>query len=267
MSYKWNLLLRSQGIEISLWHNFKLYMVSSFAGLVLPSTVGADLVRTYQLAAKHFDSAAVLASIVLERFLGFLAVSAFTLGAAIAAIVWLPVLRTLAISAALITLGGGVLLVVIFKLFPTRRIKTVVPRLLGDRLTSVVKRIFAAFEVYRMQRRVLVWFFILSVVETLVPVVAAVVLGGLLGIELTLTTYLLVVPFILLLMRIPITLNGIGVVEGAYVFMFGMMGVAHEKAFSLGLTMDVLGILLSLAGGAVLLIDLVEEAHARVRRV
>lgn len=85
MSYKWRLLLVSQGYQAGHGEALKAYYLATFAGCFLPSTLGADAVRVGLFARPERPSQAVAASIFLERALGFVA-------AALAAVVGLVLL-------------------------------------------------------------------------------------------------------------------------------------------------------------------------------
>jgi uncharacterized protein (TIRG00374 family) len=52
---KWHILLRSQGFQVSMWRLYALYMVGKFFNNFLPSNVGGDVVRGYELG-KSIDS-------------------------------------------------------------------------------------------------------------------------------------------------------------------------------------------------------------------
>ena len=56
-----------------------------------------------------------------------------------------------------------------------------------------------------------------------------------LGLHLPLSMFLLIVPISGVLASLPVTLNGLGLRETAYLFLFGMAGVGRDDAIALGL--------------------------------
>ena len=62
---------------------------------------------------------------------------------------------------------------------------------------------------------------------------------------------------------LPIAVNGMGVVEGVYVLVLASYGVAASTSFSLALAVRLLGLLISLSGGALLLGRPALEAEVR----
>jgi hypothetical protein len=73
MSYKWGLLLAIRGYSISLVQKLMIYCSAMMWGLALPSTVGADGIRV--MLARRFGVRVddTLATILVERGIGFIA--------------------------------------------------------------------------------------------------------------------------------------------------------------------------------------------------
>jgi len=57
------------------------------------------------------------------------------------------------------------------------------------------------------------------------------------------------VPVILLVMLLPVTFNGIGTSQAAFVWFFGRVGVASPAAFALSVLFVALGVVGNLPGG------------------
>jgi glycosyltransferase 2 family protein len=61
--------------------------------------------------------------------------------------------------------------------------------------------------------------------------------------------YLVYIPLILLVMLLPVTFNGIGTSQAAFVWSFGQAGVDAGSAFALSILFVALGIVGNLPGG------------------
>jgi len=85
-------------------------------------------------------------------------------------------------------------------------------------------------------------------VQTL-RIVQAYFLGRGLGMTAPLVTYFAFVPVILLVMLLPVTFNGIGTSQAAFVWFFARVGVAAPAAFALSVLFVALGIVGNLPGG------------------
>ena len=78
---------------------------------------------------------------------------------------------------------------------------------------------------------------------------AVALLGAGIGIKLPLPFYFVSLPLVILITLIPISFNGIGVREGAFIYFFGLKGVGAEPALGLGLLFFSVQVALSLIGG------------------
>ena len=74
-------------------------------------------------------------------------------------------------------------------------------------------------------------------------------LGMALGITAGLAIYFLAIPVILLIMLLPITINGLGTSQAAFLWLFGAAGTARPAAFALSVLFVALGIVGNLPGG------------------
>jgi hypothetical protein len=80
-------------------------------------------------------------------------------------------------------------------------------------------------------------------------VLQAWLLGLGLGVTAPLAAYFVCIPLILLVMLLPISMNGIGTSQAAFVWCFGSLGVAPADAFALSILFVALGIVGNLPGG------------------
>ncbi|MCK4275443.1 MAG: flippase-like domain-containing protein, partial [Phycisphaerae bacterium] len=70
VSMRWWFLLRIQGIHIRRWEAVRLTFLGYFFSLVVPGTVGGDVVKAYYAARHTHKKAAALVSIFVDRVLG-----------------------------------------------------------------------------------------------------------------------------------------------------------------------------------------------------
>jgi uncharacterized protein (TIRG00374 family) len=242
MSAKWRLLLKARGYEAGSWEALKAYYLATFAGSILPSTLGADAMRIGSFSRPGRPSEAVAASIFMERTLGFVA-------AAVAALMALVLLAR--VSPELppelfwVALGLAAAGVAALACSLTAAVARLGGRLEGrGRLLGWLARFAAAYGRYRDHKAVLAWFLLLSLLEQGAPVVCNWLSARALGIELSLVESAAVTPVAILLARLPVSVSSFGMVEGLYVAFFGLVGVAATSAFLLGLALN-LGSLIS----------------------
>jgi uncharacterized membrane protein YbhN (UPF0104 family) len=88
-----------------------------------------------------------------------------------------------------------------------------------------------------------------SIAVQLLRISQAWMLGLALGLHPGFVAYLLYIPVILLVMLLPISINGIGTSQAAFVWLFAESGVAAPDAFALSVLFVALGVVGNLPGG------------------
>jgi len=236
MSYKWRLLLVSQGFQAGHGEALKAYYLATFAGCFLPSTLGADAVRVGLFARPGRPSEAVAASIFLERALGFVA-------AALAAIIGLVLLAgiTSELPPEFFWLSFGFLAVAClavalsFSAWAGRLHASAEARWRQkSRVLAWLLDFVAAYHQYRRHRGVLLWFLFLSFLEQGAPIIFNWLTARALNLELSLLQAAAVTPVVFFLARLPVSFSSFGVLEGLYVAFFRLVGITATSAFVVG---------------------------------
>jgi glycosyltransferase 2 family protein len=97
-------------------------------------------------------------------------------------------------------------------------------------------------------------------------IVQAYFLGAGLGIALPIAMYFAFVPLILLVMLLPVTFNGIGTSQAAFVWFFGRAGIPAPLAFALSVLFVALGVVGNLPGGLLYALGRTKPAASREPR-
>jgi len=249
MAYKWGLLLWKNGVTIGLWPLVKAYCYSAFAGTVLPASVGSDVVRFLTVAREPIEQRILVASMVVEKLLAFLAIAAM----AATGIVLLYALSNAHDKAAVLLEGvvwfaafamGGMLGVWLI-LSRVKSIGSWVPRFASPLLPKLLS-VVDALITFAGQRRLLLVFFALSLLEQLVAVAGVYVVAKSMAIPISVLHTFCIVSIALLLARIPITISGLGVQEGIYVALFALVGLSAEQGLALSIGARIMDIVLPL---------------------
>lgn len=231
----------------------RVFFVSSFVSNFIPS-VASDLYRAYALSRYNVHLAESTASVLMDRALGVLSVAivaamALPFARDVAArgelTIWLVLLFALcAIAAAVIfseraadTLRAAAALI------PLRVLQRVTAA-----LTEAVRR-------YAAHHQELTRVAVMSVVVQVIRVVQAWCLGRALGLDVPLPLYFAFIPIIVLIMQLPITVNGIGTTQAAFAWLFVRQGAPAGPVFALSVLFLVLGILGTLPGGVLYALD------------
>ncbi|WP_375515669.1 lysylphosphatidylglycerol synthase transmembrane domain-containing protein [uncultured Nostoc sp.] len=252
--WRWLVVLHSTGHSVPMISLLSSYFAGMFLNIFLPGSFGGDAYRVYRLTKETKDSEAALVSVFLERFTGLFALSAL-------AILGLPpAVRVvgrwdiiLLFFGCVISLVGGVLLIVSPQL-----LKVAEPWLQKLHLQNLGVR-FAKIQMllrqFAQHRQSLGLSICLSFLLMLAIVYYHYLIAQQLKIPISYLELLVFIPIIAVITLIPISLGGLGVKEGLWIYLFNRIGLTGEQALLLSITMTMLGWLLALPGGVILLLD------------
>jgi glycosyltransferase 2 family protein len=230
----------------------RIFFVSTFVGSFLPQSVGSDAVRTWQVTDQGMPGAQALASVLMDRVLGIASI----LIAAIGGVALFPeLLQRRAVVLAFAASLGGCLIALAF-VFSARWDALVrrqlLPRL-PARVQPLVDRILTALQAYQAHHGTTLAVLLASVGVQILRIVQAWCLGMSLGMTTSLVAYFAYIPVILLVMLLPISISGIGVSQGAFVWLFAGNGGTDAMVFALSVLFVALGIVGNLPGALLFL--------------
>jgi hypothetical protein len=248
----WRAMLASKGYKIPFWTMLHIIIVSNFIGFVFPSTAGADVVRVFGLS-KYIDSASeAFSSMVIFRVSGY--VLMFTI-ALISATLFAdrlpdaPVIKAISIALAIGFLLG--FLALIFSGKALGILEIALKKIGMDNLYSKIETLYKAFSFYLGHKGAMKVAFVGALFMQLERIFYVYVISLALGLEIDMAAICLFVPMIMALTLIPVSISGIGVREGGYVFLFGYAGLSTAQAMSLSVLGFALAIFYVTLGGLV----------------
>ena len=252
MAYRWIVLLAPipRIGRPRLGALMRIFFTSTFAGTFLPASVGGDAVRAYALARLRVAPAVAVTSVVMDRLLGVLSI--VLVGIVGLLIVgsrdlWSTNVIGFALLAAASACAAGAM--VVFSASVSRLAQTLAERLPFARLRAIAGDLVAATRAYSSFRGELANVLAGSIAVQVLRVIQAYCLGRALGIDASAVVYFAFVPLILLVMLLPVTINGLGTSQVAFVWFFGRIGVPQAEAFALSVLFVALGIVGNLPGG------------------
>lgn len=227
-AYKWNLLLGAHAASLRLWRALQIYAAANLSGLFLPSSVGPDALRTVLARREGLPGSIVVASVAVERALGFIALLVLDL-AAVEVLRAEGLFANLAFIADLLALGLAAGIVVLLATFTRRSyalLRTCVPgRLRDSRLMSRIGAIHEAYVAYAAMPRTLLLFFGLTLLEQSAMLIYNWLLFGALGVSLHLATVVGILPLAVLFARLPFGGDAIGIYEAAFAGLMTLAGI------------------------------------------
>ncbi len=243
---RWQALLEAQGIAVPLPRLVVLYYVGSFFNILLPTGVGGDAVRAYELAHDAGSGALAVGTVLTDRAIGLLMLFMMAaLALPFSAGLLTPWVMFLVLALTVGGFGGVALFLWSQPLGQAfRRLPAAVRRLI-DRPS--VRRLYFSFSGY--DRRSLLVAGGVSVVFNLLLVAVNVLIGLGLGVHIRLGHYMVFISIISSLLVLPISVSGLGVREWGYLTLFGQVGVPGVVALSMSLAFYLINVLSGLIGG------------------
>jgi uncharacterized protein (TIRG00374 family) len=230
-SVRWHMLMEAQDIHMGQGRAFVLNMVGSFYNSFMPGSTGGDVAKAYY-AAKHTPhrTRAVL-TVIIDRILGLLAL--IILGGVMAAVQWqIPTCRHVAIVSGVLILMTAIGLFVFYH--PNLRRKSGLEwLLLRMPMQRQVHKAVETMELYGKRPRVVIWAIIMTFPVHMNTIISATFAGKAFLLPLSALYYWAVVPVITLVGAIPISPQGVGVMEPLAVELTRRQGVTVSQAFAL----------------------------------
>jgi glycosyltransferase 2 family protein len=252
IALRWSRLLAAKGVVPGWRYLYVSTLVSTFFRQFLPSTVGGDVIRGYDAWRAGAGRGVALMSLVLDRLFGLLA---------LAILAGIGLLLSDQLTGRLPGLGlyVGLALVVLVAMVaqivhPTRlslRLGGAGLELAPRRARDTLSRIATALGSYRNAQGVLGLSLVLSLILQVVVVTFYWTLGRALGLDVDYASFFVIAPIAIFVMMLPVSINGIGVREGIFVFLLGQWGVGTAQALALAWMEYGIFLLFGLLGGAI----------------
>ena len=221
--------------QYRMWFYLFWQGLSMLCAMVLPSIIGADLVRTYALSGCT-PIGTVVRIVLIDRALGLLAHATLVMVSVLVLPGFFSAQPLLLLSVAIAVCGPATYLVL------TR----LVPRLRGTQRLVLAARELGLDLKRTVEGKGSTRVILISLSLHLLSVFAFLALGNAIGMpEVDFVHYLAIVSCALLVTIIPISIGGWGIRESALVIGFGLVSVEPERAFTLSATFGLLVMLSS----------------------
>ena len=245
--FKWHILLKAQGHNPGFGYLLKTYLVGYYFTNFLPSNVGGDVVRSYYVGKAIGSQGDAAVSVFLERFTGMICLLLLAIFAPALQPelythpgIWIPALGAVGLLATVLWVG--------FAKRPLGFVDRVMGRLLKsegvlrrtylkgrskaqsfhDKLQQALRRL--------RDRSMILWTVIFITAGFYVLTWVNVYLAyKVFGVTPSLTGIVALTATVLLVSMVPISLASLGLLEGAFVFYFGLIGVPGEASLAMGL--------------------------------
>ncbi|HET9327984.1 MAG TPA: lysylphosphatidylglycerol synthase transmembrane domain-containing protein [Candidatus Eisenbacteria bacterium] len=260
-SYQWWRLLRVADIRIPLWKACAYYHIGLFFNNFLPANIGGDIARIADSSRHGASTGAAVSAVIMDRLIATIALAGLALVTTLPAVDHFHLVMAYASLVAFFVLSVFLL----WGLFHTRLLQAI-ERVLGriglGRLSPHLEELALRLEAYRGARAFLARMLVLATITQLMRIGVHALVSRALGLQIPLQYFLLFVPLLAVIVSLPISLNGLGLREGAGVLLFGLIGVDRPRAFSLQFLTYLVAVAVSLLGGLAYLIRIPQRRAA-----
>lgn len=247
-TYRWSLFLPNAGINIPFLRLISLYYVGMFFNIFLPTAIGGDAVKSYYLYKFSGKGGNSLASVFLDRFMGFFALVTI---AVVSLLFGYRYVKGTYVPALVIALASAFLLSSLilwnkslhnWALVITGKIK-----LLG--INEKIESLYNAVMIYKSAPLVLLKAFGVSFIVQFLSISIFYLVSRGFGMTISMGYFFLFVPIAVSISMLPLSLSGLGLREGAFVYLFTKVGTTDAQALSISLAGFAVVVMVSLLGG------------------
>lgn len=253
-SFRWSLLVRQSGLDVSYRRLVGSYLVGAFFSTVLPTSVGGDAVRAVDTAAKTRRVADSTSSVLLERAIGLITVlGAGSLFALFMEPGKVPPIFVLIVHS--LSIAGIVGLIFLRQGWFMDPIAALLTRLKLTRIVEKVDHLQNAFSEHLGNIWILLAMFALSIIANALTMGATyLVLTAVTDQHVPVAAFVPMMALATCAELIPLSPAAIGVKESAYVFFLGLVEVGATEAGVIAIIMRVLVWALAMVGGIVFML-------------
>lgn len=245
MGIKWWVLLDTRDASVSYATVQRAMLLSDFHGLLFPNTIAIDVLRAVLLRHHPRGLTFTAASIVADRVINLAVAATIALLALLATRLFGPSTIELTVCGVVLAIAGTVLLAT-FAVVSRRPFDLVITALRAiaarGSLTSTVGTLLRTFEKAHAAMRIMLSD--TSILRrALLLAIAVVLVRGLwtfflflaIGVSVSPLLIITLMPIITMIALLPVSVLGLGLKDGAFVFFFGGIGVAASAAFAVSL--------------------------------
>jgi uncharacterized membrane protein YbhN (UPF0104 family) len=253
-AFRWKAYLDALEIPLSYATLFRLYFVGTFFNAFLPTGIGGDAYKAVRLGRGKESLAPAFASVFLDRFAGVVGMAAIGLVSSAYIISAREADRSGGYRVPLIALGLSILImgVAAMLLLGGERLlgrgRLIKHEGFGGRIRRAMRQIHAAGRHPDAAARG----YVFGVLFQALVFTYHVMIAKALGIEeVPVMAFASIVVISSLATMIPLSVNGLGFREGAYIWALGRYGVGHDEALAFALLVLAALLLSSIVGGII----------------
>lgn len=247
---RWRLFLADKGVHFKFRQAVTGYFIGSFYNVFLPGVTGGDAVRAgYCVARTKCSVGTAVASVIVERITGVLALITFLASVMVlrpAIFEQIRIQINLADLLPLVLATGVLALLVATAAIWVQRRKLITSR------DGFFLRLWTRIRgLGTIRPRTLMLMIFCSLAFQGIRIIGMVMLARAIGISVPAYVFFAVAPLVYFTTMLPISLGGLGLREGTFVYLLSLFGVHSSSAIMLALLIYLNQVILAVSGGVI----------------
>jgi uncharacterized protein (TIRG00374 family) len=247
-AYKWQVLLGHHRLRDLLLY----ILIAQYYSMVFPGQIAGEAVKVYKLGRSGCDTERIAASVAVDRLTGLTAVALVALAGILVSSSPVGEGYILALCLVLTVVFAGLYFL------HNARVANIVKGLVAvltrplphpDRWQASIFGFIDAWRNYLRRPGLLSAALVLGVLLQLVCVAINLMIARDIGIGVSFADWCWIFGIVSMIVFLPVTVGGLGVREGGFVFLLSLFGIAGDKALALSFTVFGIQVLGALLGG------------------
>jgi hypothetical protein len=248
--FRWEMLLKAVRVYLPVKRIIVSFSGGMFFNVFMPSTIGGDLVRSFDLAAHTKKGKEVVATVLLDRLSGY---AGMVLVAVVAIIFGYRLVQDRAVVLIVLAIVAllALILLLLFNNFFFSKINRFFHAPNGSRLMTAIKNTHQELYYFRQRKRILFLNLAYSIFIQVVAPVSYYLIAVALGIKTDIIYFFIFFPLIGAITLLPISIGGLGLRDATTIYFFAKAGMAKDAAFAISIMVFFYTLLLGALGGII----------------
>jgi uncharacterized protein (TIRG00374 family) len=242
-TYKWQRILSIHKIKFDFAKLHQYYLTALFFNNFLPSNIGGDTYRVYKTLRNPISKAAALVAVFFERITGIWALILFGFIGGVVTFLQKPF--SIPHFDVIITLLGLAVIGPAVAFLMSGHLKLLVQ---SKFIPGKIIKLFQILNDYRRNGKDTLQIIFISLLFHMFTLFWMMLLIRAIGTECSIFSLVLAVTISNLVAILPISLNGIGLLDGSFIFVMGMLGMEYEFSLMFMLIIRLFTLVISLSG-------------------
>lgn len=248
---KWYILLGVGDVKVPFLKLIQLDYASRFMGLFIPSGIGVDLLRGYGLSREMTSVNLAASSIIIDRIINLISLLIIT---SLSSLLSYKVIDNPSIAYGSLFILTCVLIIIFIlsKDYSENVFDRLNKTTKKNKLLLKIGQLYQSLKEYKQHKKKILFVFILSLITQFFRITIYYFVNISVNAQISYKYCMIFTPIVILIAMLPLSLLGIGLREGSFVYFYTKIGISPSAAFSIPAIVSIMVILSVIPGGLIL---------------